>query len=157
MINLLRTLIAFVIVITTSISVWSGYAVLNKGPKYEEIRNVLEEIYSLQKSFVLDSTRLVSLLVEDASQRTSKGVSVDSGEQSYQELITSDNSSIMETNDEEDMPLSISIEGYATENFEENAQDDTQQSSSLQESPPDMEMESTPSGDNQSIDNDSNN
>ena len=63
----------------------------------------------------------------------------------------------METNDEEDMPLSISIEEYATENFEENAQDDTQQSSSLQESPPDMEMESTPSGDNQSIDNDSNN
>ena len=53
----------------TSLSAWSAYAIVNSGPKHVEIKEVLNDMYIIQKEFIIDVNKLSSLLIEDSKTR----------------------------------------------------------------------------------------
>ncbi len=102
----------FIILISVVLAVWTGYVFISQSSKSSEIIKVIQNMYSSQKSVVVDVIDLSKILIKDTSQ------SIDN---EYNDLLTetelltelesnSQSDELSITEDNGDNPLGIVIE-----------------------------------------------
>ena len=122
---------AFISIVLISIILtgWTGFAFISQPTKSGEIINVIQDMFTSQKSVIIDIVELSKLLINDTSKRIS---SEDNNllSESESELLTDqkekplfDDLSILEDNGEN--PLGIFIEPSLPEVSDENSHEIT--------------------------------
>ena len=101
-----------IVLISTILVVWTGYAFIAQPTKSSEILFIIQDIYENQKSLIIDVVDLSSLLLKDASEIKANKNDILLSEDEFQKEPKGnsqlDESSIFEDNG--DNPLRIVIE-----------------------------------------------
>jgi hypothetical protein len=124
---------AFISIVLISIILtgWTGFAFISQPTKSGEIINVIQDMFTSQKSVIIDIVELSKLLINDTSKRiSSEDNNLLSESESESELLTDqeekslfDDLSILEDNGEN--PLGIFIEPSLPEVSDENSHEIT--------------------------------
>ena len=111
-----------IVLISIILAVWTCFAFISKPTKSDEIINVIQDMYTSQKSVIIDVVDLSKLLIKDMTESIA---SEDNNLLTESELLTNeedksllDEPSILEDNG--DNPLEIVIEPSLPDLSEEN-------------------------------------
>ncbi len=102
-----------------TISGWSAFAVFNSGPRNSEIKDVISDIYLVQKTFLIDVTKLSRLLIDDARERSKENDLIPLDPQQHEEIVM-DEQSFLQGQTESSLDINLEINEIMPQELESN-------------------------------------